>query len=71
MIQGIKYQDIKPRWRQCEKGATAIEYGLLTALVVLALIAGISNIGDAFIQYFDYVAAETAALPTGETAQPQ
>ena len=63
MIQYRKYY-----WIKCDDGATAIEYGLLAALVVLALIASIGSIGDAFIQYFDYVSAETAALPTGEAS---
>ena len=30
--------------RQCERGATAVEYALILALIVLAMIAALSNV---------------------------
>lgn len=31
--------------RACDRGATAIEYGLIAALVVVAMIGGLSTLG--------------------------
>lgn len=33
------------RLRTCDKGATAIEYGLIVSLIVIALISGLSALG--------------------------
>lgn len=33
------------RLRTCDKGATAIEYGLIAALIVIAMIGGLSSLG--------------------------
>ncbi|MEO7410875.1 MAG: Flp family type IVb pilin [Sphingomicrobium sp.] len=32
-------------FRACERGATAIEYGLIAALIVVALIGGLKTLG--------------------------
>jgi pilus assembly protein Flp/PilA len=41
------------RFRKDESGATAIEYGLIAALISVALIAGASTLGDALNNTFD------------------
>jgi pilus assembly protein Flp/PilA len=38
-----------------ERGATAIEYGLLASLIAVAIIAGASAVGDKLGEIFDYV----------------
>ena len=38
-----------------EKGATAIEYGLIAALIAVAAIAAMQNIGDALSTTFNNV----------------
>lgn len=38
-----------------EKGATAVEYGLILALVFLAMIVGVQNFADSSIGMWDYV----------------
>jgi pilus assembly protein Flp/PilA len=43
-----------------EKAATAVEYGLILALVFLAMIAGVRGFGAAAIDMWDMV-AETVA----------
>lgn len=40
-----------------ESGATAIEYGLIAALVGVACIATLQTLGDSIIQTFESVAA--------------
>jgi pilus assembly protein Flp/PilA len=41
-----------------EEGATAIEYGLIAALIAVAAIAAMGAVGDGLIATFDGVAAE-------------
>ena len=41
-----------------EKGATAIEYGLIAALIAVAAIAAMGNIGDQLGSTFNDVATE-------------
>jgi pilus assembly protein Flp/PilA len=41
------------RFRKDESGATAIEYGLIAALISVALIAGASTLGNALDNTFD------------------
>ena len=43
-----------------ESGATAIEYGLIMGLMTLALVAGLSNLGDSNSGKWDHVASEAA-----------
>ena len=40
-----------------EKGATAIEYGLIAALIAVAAIAAMSNIGTSLNETFSEVAS--------------
>jgi pilus assembly protein Flp/PilA len=43
-----------------EKGATAIEYGLIAALIAVAAIAAMQNIGDELGTTFNQVATNMA-----------
>lgn len=59
MISTIK------RFLADETGATAIEYGLIAALVAVAAVAGMSEVGTSLAGMFDTVATVmNAALPT-------
>ena len=44
------------RFVKDESGATAIEYGLIAALIALAIIAGAGNLGNALDRQFKDVA---------------
>jgi pilus assembly protein Flp/PilA len=44
------------RLRRDEEGATAIEYGLLAALIAVVLIAGATVLGNNLNERFDYIA---------------
>ena len=44
-----------------EKGATAIEYGLIAALIAVAAIAAMQNIGDSLGTTFNTVANDMSA----------
>lgn len=54
---------------QDESGATAIEYGLLIALISLALIAGATIIGQNLDTIFTNVSTELGSRTTPNTGQ--
>jgi len=41
-----------------ESGATAVEYGMILALVFLAMITGVSALGQSLTDLFNYAARE-------------
>ncbi|MGO8737362.1 Flp family type IVb pilin [Rhodoblastus sp.] len=43
------------RFMQDQSGATAIEYGLLAALIALAIIASVANLGSNLSNLFNQV----------------
>mgnify|MGYP003332890215 FL=1 len=45
------------RFIKDESGATAIEYGLIAALVAVAIITALTLLGDSLSDMFDQVAA--------------
>jgi pilus assembly protein Flp/PilA len=38
-----------------ENGATAIEYGLIAAIISIALVAGFGSFADALVEVFAYI----------------
>ena len=46
------------RFAKDESGATAIEYGLIAALIAVAMIVGAGNLGNAIDDKFESVANE-------------
>ena len=53
-----------------DEGATAIEYGLLAALIAVAIIGAETTLGQGLIGTFGEVSAELSAAPTGGTTTP-
>lgn len=51
-------QNLVTRFIKDESGATAIEYGLIAALIAVALIAGATAVGNAIDEKFNVVAGE-------------
>ena len=51
-------QNLFTKFSNDESGATAIEYGLIAALIAVALIAGATAVGDRVNEKFDVVAGE-------------
>jgi len=49
-----------------ESGATAIEYGLIAALIAVGMIAGATAIGDQVNNSFDNVAGEVGDASSGD-----
>ena len=46
------------KFLRCESGATAIEYGLIAALVAVAIITALTNLGSKLKGTFSNVAAK-------------
>lgn len=49
---------VKNRLTGEEKGATAVEYGLMVALIVIAAIAGITAVGGSLQTLFDGISKQ-------------
>jgi len=47
---------------QEEDGVTAIEYGLIAALIAVVIIASVDGVGKALIKVFDKVSTELAKV---------
>ena len=50
--------NIFARFVKDESGATAIEYGLIAALIALAIMVGAGAVGNALDEKFDTIASE-------------
>jgi pilus assembly protein Flp/PilA len=55
------------RFAKDESGATAIEYGLIAALIALAIVAGAGALGNALDNQFNFLANELADSQTTGT----
>ena len=56
------------RFAKDESGATAIEYGLIAALVSVAAIGALSALGDSLSQIFSFVSSTlSSAVSAGTT----
>ncbi|PZP83957.1 MAG: Flp family type IVb pilin [Azospirillum brasilense] len=53
------------RFFQCERGATAIEYGLIVALVVLVMVVGLSALGGGSTSLFGTTSSEVTKATSG------
>ena len=49
-------KNLLKRFRDDESGATAIEYGLIAALIALAIVTGAGLLGDALDEQFNAIA---------------
>lgn len=42
-------------WTKSDEGATALEYGILVALIALVIVAGVGAFGGALNDFFDSI----------------
>jgi pilus assembly protein Flp/PilA len=62
-----KFMQAVNRFIRDEEGVTAIEYGLLAALIAVMIIAGATVIGKQLDLTFDFIGTElTTAVTTGQ-----
>ena len=61
-------QNLFTRFIEDESGATAIEYGLIAALIAVGMIAGATAIGDQVNAKFDSVAGSVSTSTNVNTA---
>lgn len=54
----LKMKNLVARFVKCESGATAIEYGLIAALIAVGIITAASALGDQISSTFDYIKTE-------------
>ncbi|WP_449471790.1 Flp family type IVb pilin [Sphingobium chungangianum] len=60
-MRGLIKRLSRSRLLQCQRGATAVEYGLILALVCLAALAAISNVANKTVGMWNNVATEVLA----------
>lgn len=60
-MRGLMSYFARMRLWRCQRGATAIEYGLILSLVVLAIIAALSSFASKTTGMWNNVAAEVSA----------
>jgi pilus assembly protein Flp/PilA len=51
---------IAPQRKDDDRGATAVEYGLMVALIAIVIIAGVTLLGTNLLALFNAIAAELA-----------
>ncbi len=52
------------RFLKDDEGVTAIEYGLIAALIAVVIILAVTLIGTELDRVFDYIGAELGKVPT-------
>lgn len=57
----MKLQEVLKRIAQDKSGATAIEYGLIVSLIVIAMLASLSSLGGGALGMWTNVANKTTA----------
>ena len=58
------YTNLMIRLRNEEKGATAVEYGIMVALIAVVIIVAVSTLGGTLDGLFDGVTADIKNPPT-------
>lgn len=61
-------QNLLKAFVQDETGATAVEYGLIAALIAVAMIAGATQLGESIDDKFSDVATTVDSVPEAEPA---
>jgi len=57
-------QFIKKFWQE-EEGVTAIEYGLIAALIAVVIIGAVGFVGENLVLVFENIAGELSAAVSG------
>jgi len=60
------YTNLMIRLRNEEKGATAVEYGIMVALIAVAIIVAVNLLGGTLTGLFEDVKTDIATPPTAK-----
>ena len=55
---GPEMLELIHRITRCEQGATAVEYGLIVSLIVIAIMASLSSFGENSMNMWNFVSDE-------------
>lgn len=58
-----KFAVVMKRFMQDEDGVTAIEYGLIAALIAVVIIGSVTAVGTSLNEVFQYIADTLGAVP--------
>ncbi|MCQ6271390.1 Flp family type IVb pilin [Pseudarthrobacter sp. R1] len=62
------YTNLMIRLRNEEKGATAVEYGIMVALIAVVIIIAVTTLGDSLFNLFTDVNTDIVKPPAATTA---
>ena len=60
----VRLQVLVAGMRDSDRGATAVEYGLMVTLIAVVIIAAVTLIGTNLSDKFNYVATKIGAIAT-------
>lgn len=60
-MRGLIITTVRKCLIHCERGATAVEYGLILALIFLAVVAAVSDVALKTVSTWDNVATQVLA----------
>jgi len=61
LMRGLIEMIARCRLARCQRGATAVEYALIIAMIVLAMIAALNNVANKTIGMWNNVATEVTS----------
>jgi pilus assembly protein Flp/PilA len=61
----MQFMNIVKKFVQDEEGVTAIEYGLIAALIAVVIIAGAQAVGVNLLAIFNFIAGELTVPAAG------
>jgi pilus assembly protein Flp/PilA len=61
----VRLQMLRRREADADRGATAVEYGLIVALIAVAIIAGVTLLGSTVGNMFSHTAAKVSSANAG------
>ncbi|MET4133939.1 Flp family type IVb pilin [Pseudarthrobacter sp. PvP090] len=64
------YTNLSLRLRRDEKGATAVEYGIMVALIAVAIILAVTFLSESLSAVFTDVGCKVSGSTTGDCAAP-
>ena len=64
------YTNLSLRLRRDEKGATAVEYGIMVALIAVVIIVAVGLLGGSLNEAFTEVQCKVSGSTTGACAAP-
>ncbi|WCI08472.1 Flp family type IVb pilin [Arthrobacter sp. OVS8] len=64
------FSNLATRLRRDQRGATAVEYGIMVSLIAVVIIVAVTLLGDTLVNTFNDVQCSISGSTTGVCAPP-